>query len=316
MQLALDYQTAYLDLRIRTDNPGVHRLIRRYLDLLPQPATIERLKVEFELLSSAGDESVPFFHHQFSQTHGYETICGRPFATAHADLPQGKVHARIFDFHKSVRESVFETIFMRPLRMILAYRGFSYLHSAVVASDDGRCLVIAGPSGSGKTTLSLSLLESGLRLFTDDSCFVRREESEFCFYPFGTKVGVDRALALRLGITAPPGSFTFGNKLRVSARSFPSIERPSRMRCAALILPTYAPGEPFEMHEMDGRLGFESLMRGSFSRFPQDGEQRQLIARNFFELNAMARSATFYRVKYNQDTIADFRAAIEARLAC
>ncbi len=79
----------------------------------------------------------------------------------------------------------FKEVFF-PLAKIIAcgYRGYSYLHSAVLRSPARHLFVLPGNSGSGKTTISRILLRVGWCCLSDDSVLIKRISSGFILLPF------------------------------------------------------------------------------------------------------------------------------------
>lgn len=79
----------------------------------------------------------------------------------------------------------FKEVFL-PLAKIIAYgyRGYSYLHAALLRNPDGDIFIFPGNSGSGKTTISKVLLESCWHCLSDDSILIRETGTGFVLLPY------------------------------------------------------------------------------------------------------------------------------------
>ena len=69
------------------------------------------------------------------------------------------------------------TCIIPVLSWFLGEIGHHVIHAASVCvprDDEQRVVLVAGPSGSGKTTVSLALGHTGMKMMSEDACFVTR----------------------------------------------------------------------------------------------------------------------------------------------
>lgn len=310
----LDFEcsTSFLDLRVCTDHPELFQVLKNFLDLAPMPAVRERVKLNFTI-TAAAEADAPFFFHQFEGEHFYETASAAPHATASLDIDSGLVSAKVFSFTPVNRERVLETVFMRPLRVALAARGYFSLHASIVADEGDRCIIFSGPSGSGKTTLAFSLVSDRQFLVTDDDCFIRREDHQIWYFPLATKAGIGAHLSGMLASRGilPDTDMEYGGKRRLRTDSVNCRPASRPLDCQALVFPRYEKGAAATLREISRHEACERLVRSSYPRYPQGQAHGDLAARHFLELSALSRAAPAYVLTYGHESLPDARRCVE-----
>jgi hypothetical protein len=301
MDYSKQYQNQFLQLNIATNSGEFFHLIDSILDFDENAELKERIVIDFEFYLKEQEELVTLFHHEYDDNNLYRTYFGDELATSDTNFTTQKVRGTLYRYEDRFKEQILETVFMRPLRAILAHHGLFYLHCGLIVKDNN-CVIVVGPSGSGKTTLSVSLAQRGMTLATDDNCFIRREDNGITFYPFCTKLGAHETLLnrfpeLRNLIT---DDFRYGNKQRISLRSPNSTETPRAYKCNAIIFPKFEVGSSFSFEQIGSQQTLKQLAEQSLQRYPEGKLKNELVPGNFWLISSLAKNTSAYKVDYGE----------------
>ncbi|MGO9976525.1 MAG: hypothetical protein ACLP01_27690 [Solirubrobacteraceae bacterium] len=142
------------------------------------------------------------------------------------------------------------------LMELLERRGMFSLHSACLATRDGRGVILSGTSGAGKSTLSLALVRAGMAFLSDDVVFLAQDgkSGRVRALGFADTVGVTRYAAERFaelaGRLLEPPANGFPKRLARIEDLFGVSSTPS-CEPQALVFPEVVPGGASRLEPLD-----------------------------------------------------------------
>jgi hypothetical protein len=314
MKYKRTYKSGVFTIKVFSDSLDVFRLIEHSLDLPHRYSSKPAIEVSFYIRKFDRSSYTWYdniLRRKRTKTGGSAFIeYGDRIAAVNADPKTRMVNADIFEYRKELDPLIWNTVFMDPLRFILASYGYFFLHAAVVHKD-GKCALIAGPTRCGKTTLSLVLAKKGFDILSDDDCFIKRTGKCFTVFPFPRKAGLnkqnfERHPWLRKYLLA---DFTYAGKRRVPLSTV--FARPKNMiscsKCIMILLPRFRKGGAITMKSIPPETVMGIVDKGSQYLFTK--KQYQAM---FWSVYDFIRQADSYRLIHNDITLYKAAELIEA----
>ena len=195
------------------------------------------------------------------------------------------------------------------LVLLLRYRGWFALHTAALAQDRGRGLLLVATRDSGKSTTALNLVRSGWRHLSDDTVLLRRTSGGVRAWSFRRDFCVDPEAAElfpELKTRSWPPSLSNSSKWRVDMRHLYPGQFVASCRPRAIVLPeitkaplsTLEPALPID--------GLAALTRQSALLLTPE---RGVASRQLTLLRDLLQQASCYRLRAGRDLIEQPEAA-------
>ena len=166
-------------------------------------------------------------------------------------------------------------LFGHVLSFVLLKKGFEPLHSTVLASADG-AIGILGESGYGKSTLAAGLLQSGMRLVTDDLLVVTYEGDDRLAHPGLPRLKLWPQAAARFLPGVPSHPMAPGTRKRIYPLEPPRwTPETSRLRAMYVLRRpvTSNATSRVTIRKVTQARAFMDLTRNTFNSFLVDAER-------------------------------------------
>jgi len=180
----------------------------------------------------------------------------------------------------------------------LAQRDKHALHAACLTpegANDAGAILLAGPSGSGKSTTALALAHEGMKLLTDDACFVGTVEGGApAIWPLPRRCKVhEKTLELLPWLKRLPMHRAHTEKEWVLDPASP-VESPRRARPELIVFLEPRNNSGHLVAPLDGIEALTRLTRENVRAFETDGEGA--AGRAFAAMARLVRHSRTYRV--------------------
>lgn len=311
MKFNKTYQNHFLNLTVSSNKSELIELLDSLLDFTKPHSEENLINVNFEF-SFEEKNPVLFSHHEQNPKGIYQLYCGQEYATASVNFEKQEVKALIFHYQHQIKEHILETIFMRPLRSILAHHNLFYVHCGLIVKNQD-CIMLVGESGSGKSTISVVSTNHGYKIATDDNLFLKLEDNKIKFFPMCTKIGANEHFLKRFPKLKSVSGFTYGDKARVSIKELPNSEAAAIYNCKAILFPNFKLGNKFELQETTTAETIKKLAEQSFQRYPEGDLKHKLTPGNFWIINKLANENIALTMNYNENDLDNIFKSIEQK---
>ncbi len=290
------FSNRYLHITILTNSRYIHDLTGNFLDLGGRVSCrAPQIKIRFFLEEFQANKArlVPRSLYRNGTVSSW-LYDNKDITLTTTSLKKGTVRASIFKGSGYPKEYILDSVLMQPLRFILAYHGFFFVHASML-SKNNNCILISGPKDSGKNTLALTLARHGFALQSDDDCFIKLVNNVIRVFPFRTKMGLNEKIIGRNPYLKKHilKNYKYGEKRRVSLNVFNADSGKSYL-CRAAIFPAYKPKKVISIKKMPRARFLKQLTSDSLSLYPE--KQAEEMTWTFYSL---ANKVDAFELSYN-----------------
>jgi len=297
-------------IKVSTDSQKILSLLSNYLDFKETKSGGQSFHIEL-YITCKGRRGHAYWKER-SFTYPSSTIKGKTGAKAFfvptrmaefkVDYNRGKIISKILCYENPFKESLVNFVFFEPIRMILAKKGFHFLHASMVSFDDC-CVLICGPQDSGKSVTALALIKKDFSLLCDDYSFVRSNDGSLSFTMLPTKMGVRepklpvwRNLSKNLR-----KDFYYGGKHRVSLLHLYGSLR-LRYRRTFILFPQYNCAVLPCLCSLPKQEALKRLLlENAYDKFR--GTNREALAKTFFVFQDLVTKSQCLELIYNDKNL-------------
>ncbi|MDD5173632.1 MAG: hypothetical protein PHV48_02255 [Candidatus Omnitrophica bacterium] len=245
LRLKKIYNDGNFKISVFSNSRVILKLIDNFFDFRRLHVLSPKIKMSCYLEDVSGDKKnkrMDFIYRDvLDKDDNLISAFGSKTTAVMVDPRRAVVNATIFDCRESIKENILDSIISRPLRFIMAYRGFFFLHASVVARG-GDCIIINGAQNSGKSTIALTLAKSGFDFLTDDDCYVKSDGRRDVLLPFSTKIGLNEEILSKNNALKKYTlkNYYYGKKSRLSAWNiFKPCKLAKTYNCKLILFPRY-----------------------------------------------------------------------------
>lgn len=316
MRYRQKFVNQYVRINVDTNSEHILSLIKNVLDFNDKPSRLKpTININF-FLNDIGFKHKPrgksfFCSNVRPRTDIFIQSFGREIVRVEINRKKGTVRGTIAGYRDDIKEHIFHNLFTKPLQSILSYHGYYFIHSSVASKGDA-CVLIASPQNYGKTTISIVLSRHGFNLLTDDDCFIKLIKNDVRLFPFATKAGLtDKLLKMYPNLTKHiENNYRYGIKKRISMRHISKRGTIKDYKNKIILFPIYKPKSSISIKPITG----DGIIKRIANEFPlrhirHDYPERELEMK-FLTFYALAKSARFFELTYNDDRLGEIPAVV------
>lgn len=321
------YKKIYSDdnfkISVFTNSKVILGLIDNFLDFRGKNPSSPEIKVSYYLEEISSDKkdkrTEVMYQDRLDSNDNLISTFWNKTTTITVDPRRAVVNAAIFNYQDHFKENILDSILSWPLRFIMAYRGFFFLHASAIAKGKN-CIIINGAQNNGKSIIALTLAQNGFNFLTDDDCYVKSNGKRNVLLPFSTKIGLNnRALSRNSALKKYVlKNYRYGGKQRLSARDIFRLDRPRQnYNCRLILFPHYR-------HE--GKVSLKPVSLGNaVNRLFQENAYLYLVKKykdidilesNLKILCNFVKKAQAFELTYNDERLEDVPELVEKALKC
>ncbi|HNX81360.1 MAG TPA: hypothetical protein PKL77_04365 [Candidatus Omnitrophota bacterium] len=247
-----EYRNCHFHISLTTDSDFFFQAVDEILDFdhAEQPSTNPitiAIDIRESRFSGSHDQNKYLYDHRFEDNDVLGGWLGHPLGHIFSDPKQKTIRGFISSLFKPDEfslERVLDIALFQPLRYILSFHGYFFLHGSVVYNANGGIL-FTGPQNCGKSTLAIALLAHAFSYSNDDKVFLHNDETGITLIPLPTKIGIgNQQLPVWQPFLEKSTLSLYGNKKRFSANNLTSGITPEKLYTKMIVFPSFEKGTP------------------------------------------------------------------------
>ena len=162
------YRNRHFHLSLTTDSDYLFQAVDDILDFDAVEETNQSLlsisiEIREMLYTDNNDQEKYAYEHRLIDANRLSGWIGHPLCHIFTDPTHYAIRGKISPLFKSQEfsnERLLDIAFFQPMRYILSYHGYFFVHASVTHNSQNSIL-ITGPQNAGKSTFAISLLQHG-----------------------------------------------------------------------------------------------------------------------------------------------------------